>query len=99
MSISIRLPDDLEQKLKEEVRISRRNRSDVVREAVGEYLTRREKERLIEEMKAAARILSSDPAAVRESRELGEEGLDDWIEGIEREERAAGVDPNEKWWE
>jgi metal-responsive CopG/Arc/MetJ family transcriptional regulator len=101
MSISIRLPEDLEQKLEKEVRISRRNRSDVVREAVGEYLTRREKERLIEEMKAAARVLYSDPEVVRHEQQIQADfdAVDDSLKQIEAEERAVGEDRDEPWWE
>ncbi len=97
--LSVRLPDEVEKRLDREAELTGRNRSDLVREAVGEYLTQKERDRLIEEMKKAARVLSSDPDAIRESRELAEEGLHEWIEGIEREERAAGGNPDEKWWE
>lgn len=96
--LSVRLPKDVERRLTREAELTGRNRSELVREAVGQYLTQKERARLIEQMKQAARILSSDPDAVRESRELAEEGLVDWVESIEREERAAGADPDEKWW-
>jgi len=98
-NISVRLPPEIERGLEEEARISARNRSDLVREAVGEYLTRKQKERIIEEMRQAARVLNSDPDAAREGNEIAEAGLQDWLEGIEREERAAGIDPDEKWWD
>ena len=97
--LSVRLPEEVEHRLDREAELTGRSRSALVREAVGQYLTQRERDRMIEEMKRAARVLSSDPDAIRECRELAEEGLQDWIEGIEREERAAGIDPNEKWWE
>ncbi len=97
--LSVRLSEDVERRLNQEAELTGRNRSDLVREAVGQYLTQRERDRLIEEMKKAARVLSSDPEAARESRELAEEGLEDWVENIEREEQAAGADPDEKWWE
>ncbi|HSH27688.1 MAG TPA: ribbon-helix-helix protein, CopG family, partial [Wenzhouxiangella sp.] len=51
-NISVRLPPDIERELEEEARRTGRNRSVLVREAVGEYLTRKERERLIAEMKA-----------------------------------------------
>ena len=98
-NISVRLPPEIELGLEEEARLTERNRSDVVREAVGEYLTRKQKERIIEEMRQAARALYSNPDAVREGSEIAEAGLEDWLESIEREERAAGVDPDEKWWD
>lgn len=98
-NISIRLPPDIEQGLENEARLSDRNRSDLIREAVGEYLTRRQKQRIIEEMTKAARVLYSDPVALRAGIIMAEEGLEDWLDNIEREERAAGIDPDEKWWD
>lgn len=99
MAISVRLPEDVERKLQEEARISRKNRSELVREAVGEYLTRRERERLLAGMAEAAKNLYSDPDARDEGLEAAEDGLEEWLDDIEREERSAGADPNEKWWE
>ena len=98
-NISVRLPHEIERDLEEEARLTRRNRSDVVREAVGEYLTRKHKERIIDEMRQAAKALYSNPDAVREGSEIAEAGVEDWLKNIEREERAAGIDPDEKWWE
>ncbi|MFU8876659.1 MAG: ribbon-helix-helix protein, CopG family [Wenzhouxiangellaceae bacterium] len=98
-NISVRLPPEIEKGLEEEARLTDRNRSELVREAVGEYLTRRQKERMIEEMRQAAKALYSNPEAVREGLEAAEEGLEDWLASIEREERAAGIDPDAKWWD
>ena len=98
-NISVRLPREIERSLEEEARLAGRNRSDVVREAVGEYLTLKQKERIIEELKGAARALYSNPAAAREDSEIAEEGLEDWLNSIEREDRAAGIDPDTKWWD
>jgi len=79
--------------------LTERNRSDLVREAVGEYLARRQRDRLIDQMRLAARALYSDPDAVREGIEISEEGIEDWLESIEREERTAGIDPDQRWWD
>lgn len=100
-NISVRLPPEMERGLEEEARRSDRNRSELVREAVGEYLTRKERERLIAEMKAAARTLYSNPEAGREAREIQDDfdAVDTSLEQIEAEERAAGIDPAEKWWD
>jgi metal-responsive CopG/Arc/MetJ family transcriptional regulator len=98
-NISVRLPPDVEKGLEEEIRLTARSRSDLVREAVGEYLTRKQKERMLEEMRRAARALYSNPEAKREGAAAAEEGLSDWLESIEGEERAAGIDPDEKWWD
>ena len=100
-NISVRLTGDIERGLEEEARRTDRNRSDLVREAVGEYLTRKERERLINEMRASARALYSNPEAVAEAREIQEDfdAVDTTLEQIEAEERAAGIDPDEKWWD
>lgn len=100
-NISVRLPPDIEKGLEEEARLTERNRSDLVREAVGEYLTRRQKERIIEEMRRAATALYSNPEAVAEAREIQEDfdSVDTTLEQIEAEERAAGIDPDKKWWD
>lgn len=100
-NISVRLPPDIEKGLEEEARLTERNRSDLVREAVSEYLTRRQKERIIEEMRQAATALYSNPEAVAEAREIQEDfdSVDTTLEQIEAEERAAGIDPDEKWWD
>lgn len=98
-NISVRLPPDIEKKLDDEVRLTERSRSELVREAVGDYLTRRQKERIVEEMRKAARALNSKPDAKRDATAIAERGVEDWLASIEGEERAAGVDPDEKWWD
>jgi len=98
-NISVRLPPEIERDLEEEARLTKRNRSDVVREAVGEYLTIKQKTRMIDAMHEAARALYANPDAARAGIENAEEGLQDWLQSIEREERAAGMDPDAKWWE
>jgi len=98
-NISIRLPPEIERELAEEARITARTRSDLVREAVGEYLTLKQKARMIEAMREAARALYANPDAARAGIEIAEEGLQDWLQSIEREERAAGMDPDAKWWD
>lgn len=98
-NISIRLPDELEQKLDQEARRSHKKRSELAREAISDYLQRLERERFMAEMVRAAKALYADPDARREGLEIAEEGLEEWLESIESEERAAGIDPHKKWWE
>lgn len=100
-NFSIRLPEQVKRALEREIEISGKNRSDLVREAIGEYLTHRERERFMAEMIAAAKALYSDPDAVEEAREIQEDfdAVDTAIDRLEEEERAAGIDPNEKWWD
>jgi len=42
--------------------------------------------------------LAADPEARAEALALAEEGLEGWLDNLEAEERAAGIDPDEKWW-
>ncbi len=98
-NISVRLPPDVEEQLEAEMRLTARSRSELVREAVGDYLTRKQKERLIDEMRRAARALYSNRDAKREGTATAEAGVEDWLDSIEGEERAAGVDPGETWWD
>lgn len=98
-NISVRLPPEVEKQLDDEVRLTARSRSELVREAVGDYLTRKQKERMIEEMRQAARALNANPEARRDAAAVAEQGVEDWLDRIEGEERAAGVDPDEKWWD
>ncbi len=98
-NISVRLPPDIEKKLDEEVQRSARSRSELVREAVGDYLTRKQRERVVAEMRRAARALYSDPDAKGEATAVAEAGVEDWLASIDTEERAAGVDPDDRWWD
>ena len=59
--ISLRLPDELEQKLTREAQLASRPRSEVVRDAIAFYLDRLERERFLASMESAARALASDP--------------------------------------
>jgi hypothetical protein len=75
--------------------------SETGQASINDKLTPDERERLIEEMKQAARLLMSDPEIVRHEREIQADldAIDDTLEQIEAEERAQGADPGEKWWE
>ncbi len=100
-NISVRLPPEIERGLEEEARLSARNRSDLVREAVGEYLSQRQRQRAINEYAAEMRRAYSDPEYAEEMRRIRQDfdEVDNSIEMIEDEERAAGIDSDEKWWE
>lgn len=68
--ISLRLPDELERLLTREADLASRPRSEIAREAIAEYLARRERERFLGEIARAAR--ARDGA---EARALAEEAL------------------------
>ena len=74
-AISIRLPDDLDQKLAEEVTRTGQPRSQLIREALEALLAKRRQERLDAQLRDAARALVSDPEARQEALELAEDFL------------------------
>ena len=53
-ALSLRLPEDLDHRLEDEARLERLPRSEVVRIAITDYLARRERERFMAELVAAA---------------------------------------------
>lgn len=74
--ISIRLPDDVESSLAREAERSHRARSEVVRDAIVEYLSRRERERFLDAIARAARAPGDNAvAAAEESLSLDNEAL------------------------
>jgi predicted transcriptional regulator len=97
-AISLRLPDDIEANLKAEAQLESKTQSEIARQAITEYLARREKERFMAEMAAAGRALAADPQARAESREIAEDLVDEGLDAIVAAERAAGIDPDAKWW-
>jgi len=100
-NISVRLPPEIERGLEEESRLSARKRSDLVREAVGEHLTQRQRQRLIDEYAEEMRRAYADPEYAKEMRRIQQDfdEVDNSIEMIEAEEFAAGIDADEKRWE
>jgi len=97
-AISVRLPDELESQLTHEAELEGKARSEVAREAIADYLARRERERFMAEMVAAARALAADPAATAEALEIANDLADQGLDAIIEAERAAGIDPGKKWW-
>ena len=73
--ISIRLPDDLDQKLVEEVTRTGQPRSQLIREALEALLAQRRRERLDAQLRDAATALASESEARQEALELAEDCL------------------------
>lgn len=102
-TLSIRLSEELEQKLEQEAHLRETNRSQVAREALADYLRRRERERFTAEIVEAAQHLRNDP----ESVDIAEEWLPIENEAMEVAEGGAGDGPDkataddadEPWWE
>lgn len=99
-AFSLRLPDDVEANLKAEAQLVGKSQSEIARLAITEYLARRERERFMAEMVAEMRMAYADPEIRREALAIAEEfdAADDALDRLIADERAAGIDPDEKWW-
>ena len=74
-AISIRLPDDLDQKLAEEATRTGQPRSQLIRQALEALLAQRRLERGDAQLRDAATVLASDPEARQEALDLAEDFL------------------------
>lgn len=102
-AMSLRLPDDLAARLDTEVELDGRARSEVVRTALAEYLLRRERERFMAEVVAAASALAHDPAARAEALAINEEFLPTENDALDVAEGRRPGEPwpeeaGERWW-
>lgn len=102
-ALSLRLPEDLDQRLAEEARREGLPRSEVARLAINDFLARREKERFMAELVAEARVAYSNEDIRREALEMADEGM---VTGNEALDMAEGCKPgeslpdasDERWW-
>lgn len=98
-ALSLRLPEDLDHRLEEEARREGVPRSEVARQAISEFLTRREKERFMAELVAEARAGYANEAVRREALEMAEEGIVTGNEALDATEgRRPGEEDAERWW-
>jgi len=74
-AFSLRLPEELESRLGEEARHCGQPRSELIREALEKLLRRREQERFMAGLVAAAEALASDTSARAESLDLAADFL------------------------
>jgi predicted DNA-binding protein len=88
-AFSVRLPGDLERRLGEEARHCGQPRSELIREALEELLRRREQERLVARLTAAAEALASDTSARAESLDVAADFLPTDCEALTLAEEAA----------
>jgi Arc/MetJ-type ribon-helix-helix transcriptional regulator len=82
-ALSIRLPEELERKLMEEVTRTGQPRSQFIREALETLLAQRQRERLDAQLRDAVTALASDPQARQEALELAEDFLPAENEALE----------------
>jgi len=94
-ALSLRLPEELEQRLDEEARQEGVPRSEVARAAISDYLARRERERFMAELVAEARSAYANDRIRDEALALAENFLllDD--EAAPTSDKATD---NESWW-
>jgi predicted transcriptional regulator len=96
-AVSVRLPEHLESLLDQEAQIAGRARSDIIREALTEYIRHQQHRRFMGAYVGEARAGYADPALLAEVRELADDALALDEEGVARLE-AAGSDADEPWW-
>lgn len=98
-SLSIRLPPDIELCLREEARLSHKNRSEIARDAIAEYVARRARERYMADLAREMQAGYGIPAIRQEAAAIADEAASDGMNTLIEAERAAGIDPDEKWWD
>ena len=102
-AMSLRLTEELEDRLAKEAELEGKPRSELVREALREFLQRRERDRFMAEIIAAARTLTEHPQARQEAVDLCEEFIPLDNEALDIAEGRAPGDPGAeetegKWW-
>ncbi len=98
-TISIRISDDLERQLSAEADTQGRPRSELVRQAIQEFVSRKEKERFMAELLAEASEAYSNPEMRREIKDLEKDF--DLLESIYESHESARPGRNnesERWW-
>lgn len=96
-TLSIRVPDDLEERLDEEARLAGKRRSELARDALDRFVDESRRERFMAEMRRAAEFLSKDPEAVAENRRISDEFAAADAESLEIAE-GPEIEP-ETWWD
>jgi len=97
-ALSLRLPDKLDDALAREAELETKPRSEVVRQALAEYLQRMERERFMANMVDAAAALANDTEARQESFEIAEATVGDSIDAILASEDENNIHQDEAWW-
>ena len=90
-TVSLRIPDALDKQLEEEASRENKSRSELVRDAVTDYLARKEKERFMEGFVAEARAGYANADISQDARTIADDFLP-----VENETLDSSTD--EKWW-
>ena len=102
-AISLRLPDDLACKLATEADLAGRPRSEVIRDALAQFIAQRERARFMAELAAEARVGYGDPQLRCEALDMAEEAVALGNEVLDLPQRRQPGEPwpeevGEKWW-
>ena len=102
-AFSLRLPHELGRRLGEESRHCGQPRSELIREALEELLRRREQERLVAGLVAAAEALASDASARAKSLHVAADFLPTEGDALALAEQADSQERNgqpmpQQWW-
>ena len=95
-TLSLRLSDSLAFRLSEEARRVGKSRAELARDALAEYVERRERERFMSELVAEMKAAYADPEIRREALEMAEAFLPLDNEALDL---AEGRKPGESWQE
>lgn len=98
-NLSIRLPPEIDRCLREEARLSHKNRSEIARDAITEYIRRRARERYMADLVQEIRVAYGIPTIRQEAAAIADEASSDGLDAIVKAEHTAGLDPDEKWWD
>jgi metal-responsive CopG/Arc/MetJ family transcriptional regulator len=93
-TLTLRLPDELDERLNRFAALEKISRSELARTALDSFLREQERERLMADMEAAFRVLASNPEARAESLAIAEEFLPLDNEALDI---AEGRKPGEAW--
>jgi len=100
-ALSLRLPEDLDHRLDEEAQREGLPRSEVARQAITDYLARRERERFMAELVAEAKAAYADESLRLEALDIAGNFQDADNEALDRAEgRKPGESggDEERWW-
>ena len=100
-ALSLRLQEDLGHRLEEEAHREGLPRSEVARQAISDYLARRERERFMTELVSEARTAYADDAIRREALEMAEDFREAENEALDKAEGRRPGEPEgdeERWW-
>ncbi len=90
-TLSLRISDDLDRQLGEEASRENKSRSEVVRDAVTDYLARKEKERFLRDFVAEARAGYANDELRQDAQAIA----DDFLR-VENE--ALDTSTDDQWW-